>query len=161
MSSGITSSCWLCLSPFSSCHTYWHGGLVASASYWQTALIWASGSYTACFTYTIISNGVGGNLCEACCPPLLYCWHWVPVQLSQQFLRFPFSWDINYWIAILFNILHYYYYYYYCCPVEVCDPNWRICILFFLSRLFSVATAAGCWGWSMSVWEQCVCLACS
>lgn len=57
------------------------------ASYWQTALTWASGSCTVCFTYTATSWPVHGNLCEASNPPRCCCWRSAAAPPSQRCLR--------------------------------------------------------------------------
>lgn len=60
------------------------------ASYWQTALTWASGSCTVCFTYTTTSKRVHGNLCKASNPPRCCCWRSASVLSSQRCPRYPF-----------------------------------------------------------------------
>lgn len=59
-----------------------------SASYWQTALTWASEFCTVCFTYTATSRPVPGSLCEASYPPRCCCWRLALAPSSQRSLRY-------------------------------------------------------------------------
>lgn len=88
LSSGITWLCWPCPCPFSSFPICWHGGPVASASYWRTAWTWPCAFPTACSTYTATSGLVSGNLCEAFYLPRSYWWCLLSARSQQHFPRY-------------------------------------------------------------------------